>query len=133
MEENRTSLSKGLIVLIIIGLICIGVIAYFGIKDIREQNEWAEQWKKECTTSVDRIDDSTYHINLGDGGSCFTIQKIDDSLSLSGVNIWMVTVENDSLSVVSHQKSGHHTYKFAYSDFFTGPTPNRDKIGFSMN
>ena len=81
MEENRSSLSKGLLILIIIGIACVGFLAYLVIKDAIEQKKWAEQWKIESSTTVDRLDDSTYHINLGDGSSCFTMEKINDSFS----------------------------------------------------
>lgn len=133
MEENRSSLSKGLLILIIIGIACVGFLAYLVIKDAIEQKKWAEQWKIESSTTVDRINDSTYHINLGDGSSCFTMEKINDSLSLSGVNIYMMAVDKDTITVIAKQNSGSHIYEFAYKDFYEGNTPFNRKIGFNMN
>ena len=133
MEENRDSLSKGLLILIIIGIACVGFLAYLGIKDIIEQKKWAEQWKIESSTTVDRLDDSTYHINLGDGSSCFTMEKINDSLSLCGVNLYMMVVNKDTITVIAKQNSGSHIYQFAYKDFYEGNTPFNRKIGFNFN
>lgn len=133
MEENRSSLSKGLFILIIIGIACVGFLAYLVIKDAIEQKKWAEQWKIESSTTVDRINDSTYHINLGDGSSCFTMEKINDSLSMSGVNIYMMSVDKDTITVIAKQNSGSHIYQIAYKDFYDGNTPFNRKIGFNMN
>lgn len=133
MEENRDALSKGLLILIIIGIACVGFLVYLVIKDAIEQKKWAEQWKIESSTTVDRINDSTYHINLGDGSSCFTMEKINDSLSLSGVNIYMMAVDKDTITVIAKQNSGSHIYEFAYKDFYDGNTPFNRKIGFNMN
>lgn len=133
MEENRDSLSKGLLILIIIGIACVGFLSYLVIKDVIEQKKWAEQWKIESSTTVDRINDSTYHINLGDGSSCFTMEKINDSLSLSGVNIYMMAVDKDTITVIAKQNSGSHMYEFAYKDFYEGNTPFNRKIGFNFN
>lgn len=133
MEENRDALSKGLLILIIIGIACVGFLTYLVIKDAIEQKKWAEQWKIESSTTVDRINDSTYHINLGDGSSCFTMEKINDSLSLSGVNIYMMAVDKDTITVIAKQNSGSHIYEFAYKDFYDGNTPFNRKIGFNMN
>ena len=133
MEENRDALSKGLLILIIIGIVCVGFLAYVSIKNVIEQKKWAEQWKIESSTTVDRLDDSTYHINLGDGSSCFTMEKINDSLSLSGVNIYMMSVDKDTITVIAKQNSGSHIYEFAYKDFYEGNTPFNRKIGFNMN
>lgn len=133
MEENRSSLSKGLLILIIIGIACVGFLAYLVIKDAIEQKKWAEQWKIESSTTVDRINDSTYHINLGDGSSCFTMEKINDSLSMSGVNIYMMSVDKDTITVIAKQNSGSHIYQIAYKDFYDGNTPFNRKIGFNFN
>ena len=133
MEENRDSLSKGLLILIIIGIACVGFLSYLGIKDVIEQKKWAEQWKIESSTTVDRLDDSTYHINLGDGSSCFTMEKINDSLSLCGVNLYMMVVDKDTITVMAKQNSGSHIYEFAYKDFYEGNTPFNRKIGFNFN
>lgn len=133
MEENRTSLSIGLIVMIVLGIACAIIVGAVGVSDILEQKKWAEQWEIESSTAVDRIDDSTYHINLGDGSSCFTMEKIGDSLSLSGVNVCAMFVNHDSITVIAKQNSGHHAYRFAYNNFFEGPTPYSNKIGFLMH
>lgn len=133
MEEKRSSLSKGLAILIMIGIALIGFLSYLGIKDIVEKRKWAEQWEVESSTAVDRINDSTYHINLGDGSACFTMEKINDSLSLSGVNICMMAVDKDTITVIAKQNSGSHIYQFAYKDFYDGNTPFNRKIGFNMN
>lgn len=133
MEENRDALSKGLLILIIIGIACVGFLLYIAVKDSINKNKWQEQWEQESAIAVDRINDSTYHINLGDGSSCFTMEKINDSLSLSGVNIYMMTVDKDTITVIAKQNSGSHIYEFAYKDFYDGNTPFNRKIGFNMN
>lgn len=133
MEENRTSLSIGLIVMIVIGIVCAVIVGVVGVSDIIEQKKWADQWKIESSTTVDRLDDSTYHINLGDGSSCFTMEKINDSLYLSGVNLYMMVVDKDTITVIAKQNSGSHIYQFAYKDFYDGNTPFNKKIGFNFN
>lgn len=133
MEENRDSLSKGLLILIIIGIACVGFLLYLVVKDSINENKWKEQWKQESSIAVDKINDSTYHINLGDGSSCFTMEKINDSLSLSGVNIYMMSIDKDTITVIAKQNSGSHIYEFAYKDFYDGNTPFNRKIGFNMN
>ena len=133
MEENKDSLSKALLILIIIGIACVGFLAYVSIKDVIEQKKWVEQWEIESSTTVDRLDDSTYHINLGDGSSCFTMEKINDSISLSGVNLYMMAVDKDTITVIAKQNSGSHIYQFAYKDFYEGNTPFNRKIGFNFN
>lgn len=133
MEENRDSLSKGLLILIIIGIACVGFLLYLVVKDSINEKRWQEQWEQESTIAVDRINDSTYHINLGDGSSCFTMEKINDSLSLSGVNIYMMAVDKDTITVIAKQNSGSHIYQFAYKEFYQGPTPFNRKIGFNFN
>lgn len=133
MEENRSSLSKGLLILIIIGIACVGFLLYITAKDTIELNELKKQVNVESKTSIEKIDDSTYHINLGDGSSCFTMEKINDSLSLSGVNIYMMAVDKDTITVIAKQNSGSHIYEFAYKDFYEGNTPFNRKIGFNMN
>ena len=132
-KEGKSELSKMLVVLIAIGIAFVGWVVYMLAADIIKENKWKEQWEKESTTVIERIDKSTYHINLGDGSSCFTMEKIDDSLSLTGVNVYMMVVDRDSVTVAGKQKSGHHIYKFAYNDFFEGDTPYNSKIGFNMN
>lgn len=133
MEENRDSLSKGLLILIIIGIACVGLLLYVAVKDTINENKWQEQMEQKSAIAVDRINDSTYHINLGDGSSCFTMEKINDSLSLSGVNIYMMAVDKDTITVIAKQNSGSHIYEFAYKDFYEGNTPFNRKIGFNMN
>jgi len=133
MEENRDSLSKGLLILIIIGIACVGLLLYVAVKDTINENKWQKQWEQESAIAIDRINDSTYHINLGDGSSCFTMEKINDSLSISGVNIYMMTVDKDTITVIAKQNSGSHIYEFAYKDFYEGNTPFNRKIGFNMN
>jgi len=133
MEENRCSLSKGLLVLILIGIACVGFLIYTTVKDTIELNELKKQMNVESKTSIEKIDDSTYHINLGDGSSCFTMEKINDSLSLSGVNIYMMAVDNDTITVRAKQNRGSHIYQFAYKDFYDGNTTFNKKIGFNMN
>lgn len=133
MEENRSSLSKGLLILIIIGIACVGFLLYITAKDTIELNELKKQVNVESKTSIEKIDDSTYHINLGDGSSCFTMEKINDSLSLSGVNIYMMAVDKDTITVIAKQNSGSHIYEFAYKDFYDCNTPFNRKIGFNMN
>ena len=133
MEENRDSLSKGLLILIIIGIACVGFLLYIAVKDSINENKWQKQLEQESAIAVDRINDSTYHINLGDGSSCFTMEKINDSLSLKGVNIYMVSFDKDTITIIAKQNSGSHIYQFAYNDFYDGNTPFNRKIGFNMN
>lgn len=133
MEENKDTLSKALLILIIIGIACIGFLLYLGVKEYINENRWQEQWKQESSMTVDRINDSTYHINLGDGSSCLKMEKINDSLYLSGVNIFMMTVDNDTITVIAKQNSGRHIYQLAYKDFYDGNTSFNRKIGFNMN
>lgn len=133
MEENRDSLSKGLLILIIIGIACVGLLLYVAVKDTINENKWQKQLEQESAIAVDRINDSTYHINLGDGSACFTMEKINDSLSLSGVNIYMMAVDKDTITVIAKQNSGSHIYEFAYKDFYNGNTPFNRKIGFNFN
>lgn len=133
MEENKDTLSKALLILIIIGIACIGFLLYLGVKEYINENRWQEQWKQESSMTVDRINDSTYHINLGDGSSCLKMEKINDSLYLSGVNIFMMTVDNDTITVIAKQNSGRYIYQLAYKDFYDGNTSFNRKIGFNMN
>lgn len=133
MKENKCSLSKGLLILILIGIACVGFLIYITVKDTIELNELKKQVNVESKASIEKVDDSTYHINLGDGSSCFTMEKINDSLSLSGVNIYMVSINNDTITVIAKQNSGSRIYQFAYKDFYDGNTPFNRKIGFNMN
>lgn len=133
MEENRNTLPKGFLILILIGIACMGFLVYHIVDDTMAEKKWMEQWKQESAIAVDRINDGTYHINLGDGSACFTMEKINDSLSLIGVNICMMAVDKDTITVIAKQNSGSHIYQFAYKDFYEGNTPFNRKIGFNFN
>ena len=139
MEDNlknnngKSELSKGLFIVILIGIALVGWLACMLGAEMINENKRENQWETESVTKIDRIDDNAYHVNLGDGSSCFTMEKIDDSLSLNGVNVYMFVVDKDSITVAGKQKSGQHIYRFAYNDFFEGSAPYNNKIGFTMN
>lgn len=81
---------------------------------------------------IEMVNDSTYHINLEDGYACFTMEKINDSLSIDAVNVTMCTFHNDSISMMI-KKNFEHCYDFSYKDFFNEPLPYLNKIGVKLN
>ena len=83
-ENRRTGL--GLIILIIcLAIGAIGYVGYLTYQDIQDHREFLKQWAIDSQVDVQRLNDSTYHVNLGDGSACFTIEKFQDSLSMTGV------------------------------------------------
>ena len=136
MENENRRTGKGLIILII-GL-AIGAIVYVGYltyQDIQDHREFEKQLAIDNQVDVQRLNDSTYHVNLGDGSACFTIEKFQDSLCLTGVNLVMAILDRDTLTVMSTGSSAtwKHVYKFAYYDFFEDSIPDRSKVSFNLN
>jgi hypothetical protein len=122
-----------LIILIAIGIASLGFLSYYVINDYLDSEKIEAQWELEQDVAVDYIDDNTYHINLGDGTSCFLMEKIGDSMSFKGVNVSMVLMNNDTIMVAARQKSGQHLYKFAFHDFYDDEMPNVDNVSFDFN
>lgn len=125
-----------IVVCIVILLIVVGFVLFNSevvdpsmLPSLRQK-----QTEQKSPVKIDQINDSTYHVNLNNGNSCFTMEKIGDSLALTGVNILMVERRcEDTISVfVREAEGGPVEYKFAYSGFYSGPMPNNDKIGVSF-
>lgn len=133
-ENRRTGL--GLIILIIcLAIGAIGYVGYLTYQDIQDHREFLKQWAIDSQVDVQRLNDSTYHVNLGDGSACFTIEKFQDSLSMTGVNLVMAILDRDTLTVMSTGSSAvwKHVYEFAYHDFFEDSIPDRSKVSFNLN
>lgn len=133
-ENKRTGL--GLIILII--CLTIGALGYLGYlmyQDVQDHREFEHQLEIDNQVEVQRLDDSTYHINLGDGSACFTIERFQDSLCFSSVNVVMAILEKDTLTVMSRGSCAkwNHIYQFAYHDFFEDSIPDRSKVSFNLN
>lgn len=134
MENKKTG--YGLIILILsIAIAAIAYLGYLAFEDIHEQKEFEKEWETDCQVDIQRINDSTYHINLGNGSSCFTIEKSNDSLLLNTVNLVTVLIKYDTITVMSTAKSAkwNHVYKIAYHDFFDDTIPDRSKIKIKFN
>lgn len=132
MENETKGLSSGSIMLIVILIALVIGIGYIGTsiyQDVKEYNEITEVAE---STDIKKLNDSTYHVNLGDGACCFTIQKANDSLFLSGTNIRMASVTEDSIYVKSNHKYPT-TYSFSYHQFYDGERPDRSHILFDFN
>ncbi len=130
MENKTNRAQKGLMILVIcLAVGAIGYIGYLAYQDIQGQKEMKQKWTMDSQVDVQRMNDSTYHVNLGNGSSCFTIQKLQDSLSLAGVNLMMVGLCKDTLTIVNRG----HQFTFAYYDFFEDSIPDRSKISFNLN
>jgi len=129
-------MKKGILILII-GLViaAIGYVGHLTYQDIRDQREFKKEWTVGNQVDIQRLSDSAYHINLGDGTSCLTIEKLQDSLAINSVNVHRVTMDNDTLTVMLSPKSAiwKYVYKFAYYDFFEDSIPDTDKISFNLN
>lgn len=135
MENETKGLSSGNIMLIVILIALVIGIGYIGTniyKDVKDYNEITEDLKVAENTDIKKLNDSTYHVNLGDGACCFTIQKANDSLFLSGTNILMASVTKDSIYVKSNHKYPT-TYSFSYHQFYGGERPDRSQILFDFN
>lgn len=134
MENKRTG--YGLIILLIgIAIAAIAYLGYLSFEDIHELREFEKEWENDCQVDIQRINDSTYHINLGDGSACFTIEKSNDSLSFNSVNLVTSLIKDDTITVMSSAKSAkwNHVYKIAYHDLFDDTIPDRSKIKFKFN
>ena len=129
-------MKKGLLILIIgLATAAIGYVGHLTYQDIRDQREFEKEWTVGNQVDIQRLSDSAYHINLGDGTSCLTIEKLQDSLAINSVNILMAILDKDTLTVMSSAKSAtwKYVYKFAYYDFFEDSIPEPDKISFNLN
>lgn len=136
MENENKRTGKGLIILIIgLAIGAIGYVGYLTYQDIQDHREFEKQWAIDNQVDVQRLNDSTYHVNLGDGSACFTIEKFQDSLSLTGVNLVMAILDRDTLTVMSTAPSStwKHVYEFAYYDFFDDTIPDRSKVDIKLN
>lgn len=84
MENENRRTGKGLIILIIgLAIGALGYVGYLTYQDIQDHREFEKQWAIDNQVDVQRLNDSTYHVNLGDGSACFTIEKFQDSLSMT--------------------------------------------------
>jgi len=136
MENEIKNSGKGFVIFIIcLEIAALAYIGYTCYESNKEHKEFEKQWEADNHVDIHCINDSTYHINLGDGLSCFTMERFNDSLKISVVNMAHASIKNDTLTVVSTAPSSvwQHTYKFAYHDFFDGPIPDRSKISFNLN
>ena len=128
--ENESKLSKLLVVIMILGLFALGGVLYFAIQDSRERQALEEQAKIDAQVDVNRIDDSTYHFNLGDGSSCFTLGLSDDTLVVDMVNVMLCQINNDTITVITIKNGNEHVYTMKYSHYFKGEVPDRSRIKF---
>jgi hypothetical protein len=131
--ENESKLSKILVIIMILGIAALGAVLYFAIQDSRERQELAEQAKIDAQVDVNRIDDSTYHFNLGDGGSCFTLGLANDTLTVDMVNVMLCHIDNDTITVITMRNKAKHGYQFNYSHYFKGSVPEKSKVKFIHN
>lgn len=136
MENENKRTGKGLMILLIcLAVGALGYVGYLTYQDIQDHIEFEKQWAIDSQVDVQRLNDSTYHVNLGDGSACFTIEKFQDSLSMTCVNLVMVILERDTLTVMSTVASAKwkHVYEFAYHDFFEDSIPDSSKVSFNLN
>lgn len=136
MENENRRTGKGIVILIIgLAIAVMAYVGYLAYQDIRDHKEFEKQWELDNKVDIQRINDSAYHVNLGDGSSCFTVEKFGDSLSFSAVNVVMAIIEHDTITVMSSSKSSvwKHVYQFGYYDFFDDTIPEPDKISFNLN
>ncbi len=131
--ENESKLSKILVIIMIIGVVALGAVLYFAIQDSRERQAIAEQAKIDAHVDVNRIDDSTYHFNLGDGSSCFTLELANDTLTVDMVNVMLCHIDNDTITVITMRNKAEHVYQFNYSHYFKGSVPEKSKVKFINN
>ena len=135
MENENKRTGKGLMILVICFAVgALGYVGYLTYQDIQDHREFEKQWAIDNHVDVQRLNDSTYHVNLGDGSACFTIEKFQDSLSMTGVNLGVVILDRDTLTVMSTGSSAvwKHVYKFAYYDFFEDSIPDRSKVDIKL-
>ena len=131
--ENESKLSKLLVIIMILGVVALGAVLYFAIQDSRERQELVEQAKIDAHVDVNRIDDSTYHFNLGDGSSCFTLELANDTLTVDMVNVMLCHIDNDTITVITMRNKAEHEYQFNYSHYFNGSVPEKSKVKFIHN
>lgn len=133
MENEIKNSGKGFVsFLICLGIAVIVYVAYWGYQSIQEHKKFEKQLETDNNVDIHCINDSTYHINLGDGSSCFTMKRFNDSLKIEMVNVALALLKNDTLTIVSTSNSAvwRHSYRFAYHDFFDDPIPDRSKVKF---
>ena len=131
--ENESKLSKILVIIMILGIAALGAVLYFAIQDSRELQAIEEQAKIDAQVDVNRIDDSTYHFNLGDGSSCFTLELANDTLTVDMVNVMLCHISNDTIAVITMKNKAEHEYLFKYSHYFKGSVPEKSKVKFIHN
>lgn len=117
----------------IIGVVALGTVLYLAIQDSRERQELVEQAKIDAQVDVNRIDDSTYHFNLGDGSSCFKLELANDTLTVYMVNVMLCHINNDTITVITMRNKAEHEYQFNYSHYFNGSVPEKSKVKFIHN
>lgn len=117
----------------IIGVVALGAVLYFAIQDSRERQAIAEQAKIDAQVDVNRINDSTYHFNLGDGSSCFTLELDNDTLTVDMVNVMLYHIDSDTITVITIRNKAEHKYQFNYSHYFNGSLPEKSKVKFIHN
>lgn len=133
MENEIKNSGKGFVIFFIcVAIAALAYIGYTWYESEKEHKEFEKQWETDNHVDIHCINDSTYHINLGDGSSCFTMERFNDSLKIEMVNVALALLKNDTLTIVSTSNSAvwRHSYSFAYHDFFDGPVPDRSKIKF---
>ena len=136
MENEIKNSGKGFVIFIIcLGIAALAYVGYTWYESEKEHKEFEKQWEADNNVDIHCINDSTYHINLGDGSSCFTMERFNDSLKIEMVNVALALLKNDTLTIVSTSNSAvwRHTYRFAYHDFFDDPIPDRSKVKFIHN
>ena len=87
----------------------------------------------DAQVDVNRIDDSTYHFNLGDGSSCFKLELANDTLTVYMVNVMLCHINNDTITVITMRNKAEHEYQFNYSHYFNGSVPEKSKVKFIHN
>ena len=133
MENEIKNSGKGFVIfLICLAIAVIAYVAYWGYQNIQEHKEFEKQWETDNNVDIHCINDSTYHINLGDGSSCFTMKRFNDSLKIEMINVAIAMIKDDTITIVSTSNSAvwQHSYRFAYHDFFDDPVPDRSKVEF---
>lgn len=136
MENEIKNSGKGFVIFIIcLGIAALAYVGYTWYKSEKEHREFEKQWEIDNNVDIHCINDSTYHINLGDGSACFTMKRFNDSLKIEMVNVAIAMIKDDTITIVSTSNSAvwRHSYRFAYHDFFDDPVPDRSKISFNRN
>lgn len=133
MENETKNSGKGFVIFFIcVAIAALAYIGYAWYESEKEHKEFEEQWETDNHVDIHCINDSTYHINLGDGSACFTMKRFNDSLKIEMVNVAIAMIKDDTITIVSTSNSAvwRHSYRFAYHDFFDDPVPDRSKIKF---